>query len=292
MTAAGAQPQDGQATMTDFPFREGEHYTVDPVTGCWNWMLKCDVNGYAVYGSKRVARWVYEMRNGPIPERQVVRHLCHSRRCINPADLAIGTHTDNGRDMRLAGRGSRKAALLSRDDVFEIVRRCELRGEDVVSIAHGFGVMAEVVNRALQGKNYHADVAAARQGFGIKPPAPPAHLLPGTAGRLPLYKEILVWRREQLGLRQRDVADALGCRASFISWIEGGYQPPQDHALLAAAFLELPETVMVERMLAARLPEDAPLYDRLFGEGGWLRSDFEREAVELMRMMGRDVPHA
>jgi transcriptional regulator with XRE-family HTH domain len=278
--------------MTDFPFREGEHYTVDPAAGCWNWTGKREQNGYAMHGGKRAARLGWEARHGPIPAGLLLRHLCHNRRCIRPAHLAIGTHTDNGRDMRLAGRGSRKTALLSRADVVAIVRRCELAGEDVASVAHGFGVMPEVIRKALQGKSYRADVAAARQQLGITPPVPPARRLRGIAAALPLYGEILAWRREQRGLRQHDVAAALGCRASFVSLIEGGHQPPRDHAPLVAAFLALPETVMVERMLAARLPEDAPLHGRLFGEDGWLRSDFEREAAALMRMMGRDVPHA
>ena len=52
--------------------------------------------------------------------------------------------------------------------------------------------------------------------------------------------------------------------------------------------LALPATVLAERVLAARLPEEASLYERLFGEAGWLRSAFEREAAALLQMMDRD----
>jgi transcriptional regulator with XRE-family HTH domain len=275
--------------MADFPFRQDEHYTLDPGTGCWNWTGPCERHGYAIRGGRKAARLAWEAQHGPIPEGLLLRHLCHNRRCIRPAHLAPGTHTDNGRDMRLAGRGSKRTALLAQDDVRAIVRRCEREGEAVAGVAAALGVRPEVLRKALQGQSYRAELAAARQALGLVPPVPPARRLGGPAAALPLYGEILTWRRERLGLTQHALAAALGCGASFVSMIEGGGRPPRDHAPLAAALLALPATVLAERVLAARLPEEAPLYERLFGAAGWLRPELEQEAAVLLRMMGQDV---
>lgn len=54
--------------------------------------------------TRMVHRQVWEEHYGPVPDGQVIRHLCHNTRCYNIGHLAIGTQADNMRDMRLAGR--------------------------------------------------------------------------------------------------------------------------------------------------------------------------------------------
>lgn len=97
-------------------------------SGCWEWNLQIDSQGYGRIGvpqphrrgSRMVSahRYAYEAFIGPIPEGMFVCHSCDNRKCANPAHLWIGTHQDNMRDMREKGRSrnqrTRTAAIVRR----------------------------------------------------------------------------------------------------------------------------------------------------------------------------------
>lgn len=61
---------------------------VDASGDCWVWTRGCIGDGYgAAYVGKRQVlahRRSWEMLVGPIPFGQVLDHLCHNRRCVNP----------------------------------------------------------------------------------------------------------------------------------------------------------------------------------------------------------------
>jgi len=69
---------------------------------CIEWTgFLTDDKGYPFTNNKqRLHRQIYEKHNGPIPKGLMVRHLCHNKRCINPAHLAVGTAKDNMEDNR------------------------------------------------------------------------------------------------------------------------------------------------------------------------------------------------
>lgn len=78
-------------------------YKVDPVTGCWNWTLSLDHNGY---GQLKIEidgqtfhtahRASYAFHVGPIPDGKMVLHKCPgNRKCIRPDHLYVGTASDN-----------------------------------------------------------------------------------------------------------------------------------------------------------------------------------------------------
>lgn len=67
--------------------------------GCLVWAGYVQSNGYArlwVDGKNLMAhRWSYEFYVGPIPEGQVIDHLCRNRACVNPAHLEPVSQSEN-----------------------------------------------------------------------------------------------------------------------------------------------------------------------------------------------------
>lgn len=81
--------------------------------GCWGWMGALS-HGYAVMRistpvrrQAKAARVSWEIHSGPIPEGKIICHRCDNPKCVNPAHLYLGTHTENMRDMVDRGRSTR-----------------------------------------------------------------------------------------------------------------------------------------------------------------------------------------
>lgn len=79
-----------------------ERYTVDPDTGCWNWLLYCNAKGYGVdpigNGKKEQAhRAMYVRHKGPIPDGYTLDHLCNNTSCVNPDHLEPVTASENSK---------------------------------------------------------------------------------------------------------------------------------------------------------------------------------------------------
>lgn len=85
-------------------------------SGCWLWLGKINVDGYAKIlldgpQPKTVAvhRITYEAAKGPIPAGLQVDHLCRVRCCVNPAHLeAVSHHENQLRGFGWSGRNARK----------------------------------------------------------------------------------------------------------------------------------------------------------------------------------------
>lgn len=84
--------------------------------GCWLWTGGLMTNGYGQTRVKEDGRWrgagahqvAYYLATGRWERKadgRLVRHLCHRRRCCNPAYLAGGDHYDNGLDLIAKNRG-------------------------------------------------------------------------------------------------------------------------------------------------------------------------------------------
>ncbi len=87
-----------------------DRVVVDKATGCWNWKLRVDGDGYGriglrQYRNQRTHRVAYLVFKGEIPDGLLVMHSCDNRRCCNPAHLSVGTNMENMADSKNKGRG-------------------------------------------------------------------------------------------------------------------------------------------------------------------------------------------
>jgi hypothetical protein len=82
---------------------------VDTSGECWVWTGANNARGYGMIRftpthREYAHRWIYAQVCGPIPEGQVIMHLCDNPRCIRPTHLRAGTQSENSLDMVAKGR--------------------------------------------------------------------------------------------------------------------------------------------------------------------------------------------
>jgi HNH endonuclease len=141
-----------------------------PQGECLVWIGQKHPRGYGrlrIGGKLRPAhRLMYELRHGPIPDGQVVRHSCDNPACINPAHLSIGTQLDNVQDMFERGRANKARgerspkAKLTEAQVREIRARYVARsyGNGAHVLAREFGVSKPTIQAILSGDSWkHVD---------------------------------------------------------------------------------------------------------------------------------------
>ncbi len=96
-------------------YRFHKSYTVDEVTGCWNWSRGTrgsrDVQQYGAFNvngdTVRANRWCLEYVKGESVEGLLACHTCDNSLCVNPDHLYAGTHQDNMDDMVARDRQDR-----------------------------------------------------------------------------------------------------------------------------------------------------------------------------------------
>src|SRR5690606_33499838 len=113
-------------------------YEIDAKTGCWNWLLAKDRDGYGLLhrGGKRhrAHRFFYEQRFGPLPDGMVPDHVCPhgpNPSCVNPDHMQARTLEENSR--------WKSTTRLTWEDV-AIIRLLALQGISQYEIARRYGV--------------------------------------------------------------------------------------------------------------------------------------------------------
>lgn len=72
-----------------FPESWHQWVSVDEDTGCWLWLGRLSLDGYAVVigGRRQVHAAAYRASGRVVPQGLTLDHLCQVRACVNPAHL-------------------------------------------------------------------------------------------------------------------------------------------------------------------------------------------------------------
>ncbi len=144
--------------------------SIKDVNECWPWLARITPEGYGQLrmGGKHIYahRLAYMLAYGPIPKGNVIRHICDTRHCVNPAHLLRGTNADNAKDYAERGKGNppvttigggekhsnntRPNAKLTKADVLAI-RASPKTGAE---LCNEYGITSPTMHRIRTGKSW------------------------------------------------------------------------------------------------------------------------------------------
>lgn len=133
-------------------------------TGCWEWNGCRDEHGYGVVRWEtrkiRAHRWMWEMRNGPIPKGMFVCHHCDNPSCANPDHLFLGTPQDNRLDCCrkkrhwVPGGEENGRAILTEEQAVYVMARLLTGRETQSAIARELGVSPATIRCIWTGSSW------------------------------------------------------------------------------------------------------------------------------------------
>ena len=107
-------PRKRPVTVESIPKRFTVEYlesrSKETKSKCREWTNSVNKQGYAQVGEWPYNAHViaYVLSKESLDETEIVRHLCHNRKCINPDHLSKGSHLDNWLDSEEKHRDSCK----------------------------------------------------------------------------------------------------------------------------------------------------------------------------------------
>jgi len=82
---------------------------VDKKSRCWIWKASCNKYGYGKFAANgkdyRAHRVAFALLRGAVSRGDCVLHKCDNRPCVR--HLFLGSHIENGADMKRKGRAAR-----------------------------------------------------------------------------------------------------------------------------------------------------------------------------------------
>jgi len=127
-----------------------ERYTLDDLTGCWNWNGFKDSHGYGrvnIQGEHFAHRYVYQQTRGCIPVGMELDHLCCNRGCVNPDHLEPVTETTNIRRSTVA-----KLTAVQAREIRDLGSSPgAMRYQDIAVI---YGISFQNVGHVVRGENW------------------------------------------------------------------------------------------------------------------------------------------
>ena len=133
--------------------------TVDPVTGCWNWIKGFQTVGYGstFNGVESLAahKASYEAFYGEINKsckHVLVLHKCNNRKCVNPEHLYIGTRKSNMYDALAEGSFPSRRVLRKEDR--EFIKYLYSKGLTMRYIAKMYLTNHPQISRAIKEGEY------------------------------------------------------------------------------------------------------------------------------------------
>ena len=81
--------------------RKANKYKINSKTGCWDWQLYTNENGYGCMWCVEKERdekahiVFYERAKGKIPKGKEVHHVCENHACVNPDHLEVLTKAEH-----------------------------------------------------------------------------------------------------------------------------------------------------------------------------------------------------
>ena len=151
-------------TFRPLPERFRKKYSVNPESGCWEWLGSLGPSGYGqismrtedrkryrVYGA-HIASWM--IHRGDIPDGMCVLHACDNPGCVRPDHLFLGTTKDNALDKVSKGRA--RGAKRGESHHFSKLSSCDIvtikadagSGSDA---SRRFGVSRSTISRIRRG---------------------------------------------------------------------------------------------------------------------------------------------